>query len=104
LHLQGTLAFGDALDPPEQVVQRMLELNVDAAASGAECAWKTRTRANLMVPRRFRRGRKMAQTQNKPTMPNIPRLGRPPKNQASLVLLWNGVCNAEVPSSIARRG
>jgi hypothetical protein len=60
---QIALAFGVCIGSTEQVVQRMLELNVDAAAFPVQSVRNTRTRANLVPGRRFRRGRKMAQTQ-----------------------------------------
>jgi hypothetical protein len=94
LHLQiMPLPLVCALDPPEQVVQRMLELYVDAAAVPVQSVvgtGKNKSKNKLDGPgRRFRRGRKMTQTQQQAHHAKTrPRLGRPSRKQASLAARW----------------
>jgi hypothetical protein len=99
LHLQTMpLALVCALDPPEQVVQRMLELNVDATAVPVQSVLGTNKNKNKVDGhgrrfRRFRRGRNMTRTQHQQAQQahlakTRPRLGHPSRKQANLVARW----------------
>jgi hypothetical protein len=97
LHLQiMPLPLVCALDPPEQVVQRMLELHVDAAAVPVQSVLLGATNNNKSknkldgLGRRFRRAvRKTTQTQQQVHHAKTrPRLGRPSRKQVSLAARW----------------